>query len=72
MIRQALEHECKTVIPILYESGPDVFNYFFASGREDVWHYLYMLYNKPGNALSKELIFLEEEEGETREGYGSR
>ena len=61
MIRQPGSDEFASVCPLLYQSGPQVFNWFFAGkSSEEVCRYLEILYNSPDNAFSKELIWVDE------------
>lgn len=67
MIRQPLPDEYGKVNPLLYQSGPEMFNWFFVSEScDEVCRFFDLLYAKPDTAFSKELIWIEEEEGTVR------
>lgn len=66
MIRRPRDNEAEQCAFLLYQSGPEVFDYLFASPEELVCRYLVMLFPEPDTAFSNKYILVEEQGGEIR------
>lgn len=63
MIRKPTEKEGTDCIKLIYTSGRDLFNFFFAAKEPEIYNYIHVFYTKPDVLFSSENVVIKTENG---------